>query len=75
MQRVMTALDVIDSIHQFQFGDPVEVIEWLGKSFQNLQGKIVSAEEDVRKSKRAAELLVAELDEVHGRMHTLRIEE
>lgn len=47
----MTALDAIDSIHQFQFGDPVEAIEWLGKSFQNLQGKIVSAEEDVRKSK------------------------
>lgn len=74
MQRVMTALDAIDSIHQFQFGDPVEAIEWLGKSFQNLQGKIVSAEEDVRKSKRAAELLVAELDEVHGRMDTLEDE-
>lgn len=71
IQRVMTALDAIGSIHQFQFGDPVEVIEWLGKSFQNLQGKIVSAEEDVRKSKRAAELLVAELDEVHERMDTL----
>lgn len=74
MQRVMTALDAIDSIRQFQFGDPVEVIEWLGKSFHNLQGKIVSAEEDVRKSKRAAELLVAELDEVHGRMDTLEDE-
>ena len=49
MQRVMTALDAIGTIHQFQFGDPVQVIEWLGKSFQNLQGKIVSAEEDVRK--------------------------
>ena len=32
MQRVMTALDTIDFIHLIQFGDPVEVIEWLGKS-------------------------------------------
>jgi len=43
MQRVMSALDAIDFVHQFQFGDPVEVIKWLGKSFQNLHGKVVSS--------------------------------
>ncbi|KAH9329760.1 hypothetical protein KI387_001868, partial [Taxus chinensis] len=74
LQGIMTALDAINCARETQFRDPVKEIEWLIKSSQELKVKEVSAEQEVKKLKKAAELLAAELDEVNERMESLEDE-
>ncbi|CAI9755579.1 unnamed protein product [Fraxinus pennsylvanica] len=54
------------------FGNPVEKLKEIGKHCHGLQMALESTEQESRKSKRAAELLVAELNEVQERNDILQ---
>ncbi|KAE9588972.1 hypothetical protein Lalb_Chr22g0361211 [Lupinus albus] len=64
---------ILDKLGEIEFegeghiSDPVKKLEWIGKRCFDLRGAVVSSEQESRKSKRAAELLLAELNEVQER--------
>ncbi|XP_060179494.1 uncharacterized protein LOC132609500 isoform X3 [Lycium barbarum] len=55
-------------------GNPVEKLKGVGQLCHDLQSALTSSEHDARKSKRAAELLLAELNEVQERNDGLQEE-
>ncbi|XP_052208944.1 trans-Golgi network-localized SYP41-interacting protein 1 isoform X2 [Diospyros lotus] len=74
LSLVLNTLDGIDTGFQFNVSDPVEKLEQIGKQFHYLREAVTSSEHDSRKSKRAAELLLAELNEVQERYDGLQEE-
>ncbi|KAJ0802335.1 hypothetical protein HanPI659440_Chr03g0127871 [Helianthus annuus] len=65
------ALAEIDPAVDSRTNDPLEKMKQIEKVIQDLQAATSSAEQDSRKSKRAAELLLAELNEVQERNEDL----
>ncbi|XP_042033297.1 golgin subfamily B member 1-like [Salvia splendens] len=71
---ILNALDEIDVGFEINSVNPVERITEIGKYLHGLHGRMDSLEQDSRKSKRAAELLLAELNEVQERNDVLQDE-
>lgn len=55
-------MNVLSATNEIEFSDPVEEIEWLIKKSQELELKVVCAEQETQRLRKATELLVAELD-------------
>ncbi|XP_044464834.1 COP1-interactive protein 1 isoform X4 [Mangifera indica] len=64
---IINALGDIDVGGESTISDPVEKVEQIGKQFRDLHAALASSEQESRKSRRAAELLLAELNEVQER--------
>lgn len=73
-RSILNALGEIDVGLGIDSGDPVERIREIGKYLHDLHGRLDSLEQESRKSKRAAELLLAELNEVQERNDVLQDE-
>ncbi|KAI7752508.1 hypothetical protein M8C21_015859 [Ambrosia artemisiifolia] len=71
MSMILGALAEIDLGVDTRTSDPFEKMKQIEKVIQDLQAAMLSAEQDSRKSKRAAELLLAELNEVQERNEDL----
>ncbi|KAL8264045.1 hypothetical protein R6Q59_022175 [Mikania micrantha] len=71
MSMILGALAGIDHGVDLRTNDPLEKMKQIGKVMQDLQAAMLSAEQDSKKSKRAAELLLAELNEVQERNEDL----
>lgn len=71
---VLNALDEIDFGVLSTINSPVEKAKHVGKLCHDLQSALTSSEQEARKSKRAAELLLAELNEVQERNDGLQEE-
>ncbi|KAJ0602073.1 hypothetical protein HanIR_Chr03g0135701 [Helianthus annuus] len=71
MSMILGALAEIDPAVDSRTNDPLEKMKQIEKVIQDLQAATSSAEQDSRKSKRAAELLLAELNEVQERNEDL----
>ncbi|GFZ08213.1 hypothetical protein Acr_20g0000210 [Actinidia rufa] len=63
LNLILNALNDNDTGLVFNISDPVEKLEQIGNQWRNLHAAVASSENDIRKSKRAAELLLAELNE------------
>lgn len=74
LSMILNALNSIDVGGDFNSGDPVERSEQLGKQFCDLRAALAASEQEFRKSKRSAELLLAELNEVQERNDVLQEE-
>lgn len=74
MSTALNALNNIDVDVEFNSGDPIERLEQLEKLFYDLRTAVASSEQEIRKSKKAAELLLAELNEVQERNDVLQEE-
>ncbi|XP_047965693.1 trans-Golgi network-localized SYP41-interacting protein 1 [Salvia hispanica] len=72
--NILNALGEIDVGFEINSVNPVERITEIGKYLHGLHGRMDSLEQDSRKSKRAAELLLAELNEVQERNDGLQDE-
>ncbi|XP_047972478.1 golgin subfamily B member 1-like [Salvia hispanica] len=71
---ISNALGEINVGFEFHSVNPVERIKEIGKLVHDLHGRMDSLEQESRKSKRAAELLLAELNEVQERNDGLQDE-
>ncbi|XP_057799223.1 LOW QUALITY PROTEIN: trans-Golgi network-localized SYP41-interacting protein 1 [Salvia miltiorrhiza] len=71
---ILNALGEIDVGFETNSVNPVERIKEIGKYLHDLHGRMDSLEQESRKSKRAAELLLAELNEVQERNDGLQDE-
>ncbi|KAL1552595.1 golgin subfamily B member 1-like isoform X2 [Salvia divinorum] len=71
---ISNALGEINVGFEFHSVNPVERIKEIGKYVHDLHGRMDSLEQESRKSKRAAELLLAELNEVQERNDGLQDE-
>lgn len=71
---LLNALGDIDVSVAIDSGNPTDRIKEIGKYLHNLHGRMDSLEQDSRKSKRAAELLLEELNEVQERNDGLQDE-
>ncbi|XP_042043621.1 golgin subfamily B member 1-like [Salvia splendens] len=71
---ILNSLGEIDVGFEINSVNPVERITEIGKYLHGLHGRMDSLEQDSRKSKRAAELLLAELNEVQERNDGLQDE-
>ncbi|XP_022728943.1 golgin subfamily A member 4 isoform X2 [Durio zibethinus] len=67
LTRVLNAIADIDVGVEIEMFDPVEKLGRIEKVCHDLHAAVVSSEQESRKSKRAAELLLAELNEVQER--------
>ncbi|CAJ2665219.1 centromere-associated protein E-like isoform X4 [Trifolium pratense] len=67
LKLVLNKLGEIDVGGQGHISDPVKKVECVGKLFSELHNSVASLEQESRKSKRASELLLAELNEVQER--------
>ncbi|KAG6649425.1 hypothetical protein I3843_07G207200 [Carya illinoinensis] len=74
LSMALNALNNIGVDGEFNSGDPIERLEQLGKLFYDLRTAVASSEQEMRKSKKAAELLLAELNEVQERNDVLQEE-
>ncbi|KAK9946754.1 hypothetical protein M0R45_012201 [Rubus argutus] len=74
LSMILNILDKIDVGGDFNYGDPVVKLEQIGKMCLALHADVASSEQEARKSKRAAELLLAELNEVQERNDGLQEE-
>ncbi|KAF5456575.1 hypothetical protein F2P56_026043 [Juglans regia] len=74
LSMALNALNNIDVDGEFNSGDPIERLEQLSKLFYDLRTAVASSEQEMRKSKKAAELLLAELNEVQERNDVLQEE-
>ncbi|PSS20986.1 Centromere-associated protein like [Actinidia chinensis var. chinensis] len=74
LSLILNALNDNDTGLVFNINDPVEKLEQIGNQWRNLHAAVASSENDIRKSKRAAELLLAELNEVQERNDGLQEE-
>uniref|UniRef100_A0A1D1ZJT0 Restin n=1 Tax=Anthurium amnicola TaxID=1678845 RepID=A0A1D1ZJT0_9ARAE len=72
LNRLLTALYSIDLGAESNIVDPVQKMEWIGRVSHDLRAAVLSSENEATKSKRAAELLVAELNEVQERADSLQ---
>ncbi|KAI3468410.1 hypothetical protein Pfo_025073 [Paulownia fortunei] len=71
---ILDALHEIDVGLAFNSGNPIEKLKEIGKYLHDLRTGLDSLEQESRKSKRAAELLLAELNEVQERNDGLQEE-
>lgn len=71
---ILNALGEIDVSVAIDSGNPTDRIKEIGKYLHDLHGRMDSLEQDSRKSKRAAELLLVELNEVQERNDGLQDE-
>ncbi|OIW14366.1 hypothetical protein TanjilG_15720 [Lupinus angustifolius] len=67
LELILNKLGEIEFDGEGHISDPVKKLDWIGKRCSDLRGAVVSSEQESRKSKRAAELLLAELNEVQDR--------
>ncbi|KAM5565425.1 trans-Golgi network-localized SYP41-interacting protein 1-like [Rosa sericea] len=74
LSMIVNILDNIDVGGDFNSRDPVVKLEQIGKMCFDLRADVASSEQETRKSKRAAELLLAELNEVQERNDDLQEE-
>ncbi|XP_040364064.1 A-kinase anchor protein 9 isoform X4 [Rosa chinensis] len=74
LSMIVNILDNIDVGGDFNSRDPVVKLEQIGKMCFDLRTDVASSEQETRKSKRAAELLLAELNEVQERNDGLQEE-
>ncbi|XP_040363683.1 centrosome-associated protein CEP250-like isoform X2 [Rosa chinensis] len=74
LSMIVNILDKIDVGGDFNSRDPVVKLEQIGKMCFDLRADVASSEQEARKSKRAAELLLAELNEVQERNDGLQEE-
>ncbi|XP_058068139.1 trans-Golgi network-localized SYP41-interacting protein 1-like isoform X2 [Magnolia sinica] len=72
LSGLLTALHAIDVGGQVSSNDPVQKMEGIGKLSRDLHAAAVSSEHEAKKSKRAAELLLVELNEVQDRADSLQ---
>ncbi|XP_027082077.2 uncharacterized protein [Coffea arabica] len=70
LSLILESLKVIDV--GFDSGNPVQKLEAIGKKYLDLNAALDSSLQESRKSKRAAELLLAELNEVQERNDALQ---
>ncbi|GFP81629.1 hypothetical protein PHJA_000306200 [Phtheirospermum japonicum] len=71
---ISDVLNEIDVGLAFDSGNPIEKLNGIGKCLHDLRTGLNSAEQEARKSKRAAELLLTELNEVQERNDGLQEE-
>ncbi|XP_057958272.1 trans-Golgi network-localized SYP41-interacting protein 1 isoform X2 [Malania oleifera] len=74
LSMITNALDDIDIGNGVNINDPLEKVEHFGKFCHDLHATVASSENELRKSRRAAELLLAELNEVQERNDSLQEE-
>ncbi|TQD86765.1 hypothetical protein C1H46_027638 [Malus baccata] len=74
LSLIINILGNIDVADDANSGDPVLKLEQIGKMCCDLRANMASSEQEARKSKRAAELLLAELNEVQERNDGLQEE-
>ncbi|XP_058724776.1 uncharacterized protein LOC131596203 isoform X3 [Vicia villosa] len=67
LKLILNKLGEIDVAGEGQIIDPVKKVEWIGKLCSDLHNSVASLEQESTKSKRASELLLAELNEVQER--------
>ncbi|GMI81545.1 hypothetical protein like AT4G31570 [Hibiscus trionum] len=67
LSRISNAISDIDVGGEINIFDPVEKLRRIEKVCHDLRAAVASSEQESRKSKRAAELLLAELNEVQER--------
>ncbi|XP_012443449.1 trans-Golgi network-localized SYP41-interacting protein 1 isoform X3 [Gossypium raimondii] len=67
LSRILNAIADIDVGNEINISDPVEKLELIEKVCHDLHAAAASSEQESRKSKTAAELLLAELNEVQER--------
>ncbi|XP_009630989.1 trans-Golgi network-localized SYP41-interacting protein 1 isoform X2 [Nicotiana tomentosiformis] len=72
LSMILSALDDVNV--GSNIGDPVEKLKTVGQLCHDLQSALTSSEHEAKKSKRAAELLLAELNEVQERNDGLQEE-
>ncbi|XP_051137589.1 trans-Golgi network-localized SYP41-interacting protein 1 isoform X2 [Andrographis paniculata] len=71
---IVDALEHIDLGNELNSGNPYEKIKYVGAHLTDLHTRMDSLEQETRKSKRAAELLLTELNEVQERNDNLQDE-
>ncbi|KAL5850053.1 hypothetical protein ACOSQ4_008066 [Xanthoceras sorbifolium] len=74
LSATINALGDIDVGGEVTIDDPVEKLKQIGKVLHDLHASLASSELESRKSRRAAELLLAELNEVQERNDCLQEE-
>ncbi|KAB2629536.1 golgin subfamily B member 1-like [Pyrus ussuriensis x Pyrus communis] len=74
LSLIINILGNIDVAEDDNSGDPVVKLEQIGKMCCDLRANMASSEQEARKSKRASELLLAELNEVQERNDGLQEE-
>jgi chromosome segregation ATPase len=74
LSMLLNTLNGIDVGDDVSSGDPVERLELIGKLFSDLRSAVACSDQELRKSRRAAELLLAELNEVQERNDVLQEE-
>ncbi|KAL2584183.1 hypothetical protein AAZV13_14G114900 [Glycine max] len=67
LKLILNKLGEIEVGGEGHISDPVKKLELVGKLFSDLHSAVASLEQESRKSKRASELLLAELNEVQER--------
>lgn len=72
LNNLLAALHSIDLDADINIVDPVQKIEWIHKVSNDLRAEVHSSANEAVKSKRAAELLFAELNEVQERVDSLQ---
>ncbi|XP_019086636.1 PREDICTED: nucleoporin nup211-like isoform X2 [Camelina sativa] len=72
LSMTLNVLNSIDIGDEGDRNDPVLKLQRISQLFQNMSTAMSSAEQESRKSRRAAELLLAELDEVQERNDSLQ---
>jgi len=73
LSGLLNALNKVDVAREFDM-DPITKVEKMAKFCLDLQSTVVSSQNEVKKSKRATELLLAELNEAHERADNLQEE-
>ncbi|KAK7293682.1 hypothetical protein RJT34_16555 [Clitoria ternatea] len=67
LKLILNKLSEIEVGGEGHISDPVKKLEWVGKLCSDLHSSVASLEQESMKSKRASELLLAELNEVQER--------
>ncbi|KAJ0965593.1 hypothetical protein J5N97_026731 [Dioscorea zingiberensis] len=74
LSGLITALHAINVGGEVNMVDPMQKTELIGRVIHDLKSSLVSSEHEAKKSKQAAELLLAELNEVQERADDLQEE-
>uniref|UniRef100_A0A2P2JQV5 Uncharacterized protein n=1 Tax=Rhizophora mucronata TaxID=61149 RepID=A0A2P2JQV5_RHIMU len=74
LTRILSSLESIDVSVEISDSDPVGKLVHIGKAWQDLHADLAASVQESRKSRRAAELLLAELKEVQDRNDDLQEE-
>ncbi|XP_050218473.1 uncharacterized protein LOC126669146 isoform X2 [Mercurialis annua] len=74
LSMILNALEGIDLGSETYKGDPMKKLEHIAKLCRDMPAAVAFSEEESRKSRRAAELLLAELNEVQDRNDNLQEE-